>query len=217
MLFCVTDMPLHVRRSSDPALIGLSTSVSDNNFSEEPSRKNPTRWSTTAGFLKQNTAGSPAACDRKVSASHSCLLHTSEGWHPRATTLCPQHPHCVLRDLHTKVPSTSCIVLPSNFLIKICITFPFFWIDNMFIWLNMKTYNVKYILKVPLQTCLLVTLVSVLFSNPLGSFFRVLKAVLCQCVSVYWPLRYTKEITAYGLLRMKVDIIRGHLLSLFNW
>ncbi|XP_007471395.1 PREDICTED: partitioning defective 3 homolog isoform X8 [Lipotes vexillifer] len=60
------NMPLHVRRSSDPALIGLSTSVSDNNFSsEEPSRKNPTRWSTTAGFLKQNIAGSPAACDRK--------------------------------------------------------------------------------------------------------------------------------------------------------
>ncbi|XP_008063997.1 partitioning defective 3 homolog isoform X8 [Carlito syrichta] len=60
------NMPLHVRRSSDPALIGLSTSVSDNNFSsEEPSRKNPTRWSTTAGFLKQNTTGSPKTCDRK--------------------------------------------------------------------------------------------------------------------------------------------------------
>ncbi|XP_053429194.1 partitioning defective 3 homolog isoform X18 [Nycticebus coucang] len=60
------NMPLHVRRSSDPALIGLSTSVSDNNFSsEEPSRKNPTRWSTTAGFLKPNTAGSPKNCDRK--------------------------------------------------------------------------------------------------------------------------------------------------------
>uniref|UniRef100_A0A667H215 Partitioning defective 3 homolog n=1 Tax=Lynx canadensis TaxID=61383 RepID=A0A667H215_LYNCA len=60
------NMPLHVRRSSDPALIGLSTSISDNNFSsEEPSRKNPTRWSTTAGFLKQNTAASPKTCDRK--------------------------------------------------------------------------------------------------------------------------------------------------------
>ncbi|XP_039334548.1 partitioning defective 3 homolog isoform X19 [Saimiri boliviensis] len=60
------NMPLHVRRSSDPALIGLSTSISDNNFSsEEPSRKNPTRWSTTAGFLKQNTPGSPKTCDRK--------------------------------------------------------------------------------------------------------------------------------------------------------
>ncbi|XP_075833852.1 partitioning defective 3 homolog isoform X21 [Microtus pennsylvanicus] len=60
------NMPLHVRRSSDPALSGLSTSISDNNFSsEEPSRKNPTRWSTTAGFLKQNTTGSPKTCDRK--------------------------------------------------------------------------------------------------------------------------------------------------------
>ncbi|XP_045442253.1 partitioning defective 3 homolog isoform X17 [Pipistrellus kuhlii] len=60
------NMPLHVRRSSDPALTGLSASVSDSNFSsEEPSRKNPTRWSTTAGFLKPNTAGSPKTCDRK--------------------------------------------------------------------------------------------------------------------------------------------------------
>ncbi|KAM4906326.1 partitioning defective 3 homolog [Sylvia borin] len=60
------NMPLHVRRSSDPALIGLSTSVSDTNFSsEEPSRKNPTRWSTTAGFLKQNTPGVPNAHERK--------------------------------------------------------------------------------------------------------------------------------------------------------
>ncbi|XP_005518749.1 PREDICTED: partitioning defective 3 homolog isoform X9 [Pseudopodoces humilis] len=60
------NMPLHVRRSSDPALIGLSTSVSDTNFSsEEPSRKNPTRWSTTAGFLKQNTPGMPSAHERK--------------------------------------------------------------------------------------------------------------------------------------------------------
>ncbi|XP_067147992.1 partitioning defective 3 homolog isoform X11 [Apteryx mantelli] len=60
------NMPLHVRRSSDPALIGLSTSVSDTNFSsEEPSRKNPTRWSTTAGFLKQNTPGVLSSHERK--------------------------------------------------------------------------------------------------------------------------------------------------------
>ncbi|XP_062424901.1 partitioning defective 3 homolog isoform X10 [Rhea pennata] len=60
------NMPLHVRRSSDPALIGLSTSVSDTNFSsEEPSRKNPTRWSTTAGFLKQNAPGVPSSHERK--------------------------------------------------------------------------------------------------------------------------------------------------------
>uniref|UniRef100_A0A8C7E351 Partitioning defective 3 homolog n=1 Tax=Naja naja TaxID=35670 RepID=A0A8C7E351_NAJNA len=61
-----TNMPLHVRRSSDPALVGLSLSISDTNFtSEEPSRKNPTRWSTTAGFLKQNPSGSTRSHERK--------------------------------------------------------------------------------------------------------------------------------------------------------
>ncbi|XP_032477737.1 partitioning defective 3 homolog isoform X22 [Phocoena sinus] len=75
------NMPLHVRRSSDPALIGLSTSVSDNNFSsEEPSRKNPTRWSTTAGFLKQNTTGSPAACDRKKDENYRSLPRDTSNW-----------------------------------------------------------------------------------------------------------------------------------------
>ncbi|KAM4828628.1 partitioning defective 3 homolog isoform 6-T6 [Thomomys bottae] len=75
------NMPLHVRRSSDPALIGLSTSVSDNNFSsEEPSRKNPTRWSTTAGFLKQNAAGSPKACDRKKDENYRSLPRDTSNW-----------------------------------------------------------------------------------------------------------------------------------------
>ncbi|KAL2761337.1 partitioning defective 3-like protein isoform 4 [Daubentonia madagascariensis] len=75
------NMPLHVRRSSDPALIGLSTSVSDSNFSsEEPSRKNPTRWSTTAGFLKQNTAGSPKACDRKKDENYRSLPRDTSNW-----------------------------------------------------------------------------------------------------------------------------------------
>ncbi|XP_074180807.1 partitioning defective 3 homolog isoform X16 [Rhinolophus sinicus] len=74
-------MPLHVRRSSDPALIGLSTSVSDSNFSsEEPSRKNPTRWSTTAGFLKQNTAGSPKTCDRKKDENYRSLPRDTSNW-----------------------------------------------------------------------------------------------------------------------------------------
>uniref|UniRef100_A0A5G2QP41 Partitioning defective 3 homolog n=1 Tax=Sus scrofa TaxID=9823 RepID=A0A5G2QP41_PIG len=73
-------MPLHVRRSSDPALIGLSTSVSDSNFSEEPSRKNPTRWSTTAGFLKQNTAGNPTACDRKKDENYRSLPRDTSNW-----------------------------------------------------------------------------------------------------------------------------------------
>ncbi|KAF6372257.1 par-3 family cell polarity regulator [Rhinolophus ferrumequinum] len=75
------NMPLHVRRSSDPALIGLSTSVSDSNFSsEEPSRKNPTRWSTTAGFLKQNTAGSPKTCDRKKDENYRSLPRDTSNW-----------------------------------------------------------------------------------------------------------------------------------------
>uniref|UniRef100_A0A8C8ILW5 PDZ domain-containing protein n=1 Tax=Oncorhynchus tshawytscha TaxID=74940 RepID=A0A8C8ILW5_ONCTS len=50
-----TNMPLHVRRSSDPALATVNGPFSDPRVTlppEEPSRKNPTRWSTTAGFLK---------------------------------------------------------------------------------------------------------------------------------------------------------------------
>uniref|UniRef100_A0A4W4EGQ6 PDZ domain-containing protein n=1 Tax=Electrophorus electricus TaxID=8005 RepID=A0A4W4EGQ6_ELEEL len=45
------NMPLHVRRSSDPALAALTEGPLQ---VDEPSRKNPTRWSTTAGFLKPN-------------------------------------------------------------------------------------------------------------------------------------------------------------------
>ncbi|XP_071590938.1 partitioning defective 3 homolog isoform X19 [Heliangelus exortis] len=75
------NMPLHVRRSSDPALIGLSTSVSDTNFSsEEPSRKNPTRWSTTAGFLKQNTPGIPSAHERKKDENYRSLPRDTSSW-----------------------------------------------------------------------------------------------------------------------------------------
>ncbi|XP_066847611.1 partitioning defective 3 homolog isoform X10 [Anser cygnoides] len=75
------NMPLHVRRSSDPALIGLSTSVSDTNFSsEEPSRKNPTRWSTTAGFLKQNTPGVPTTHERKKDENYRSLPRDTSSW-----------------------------------------------------------------------------------------------------------------------------------------
>ncbi|KAM9428707.1 partitioning defective 3 homolog isoform 14-T14 [Salvelinus alpinus] len=56
-----TNMPLHVRRSSDPALATVNGPFSDPRVTlppEEPSRKNPTRWSTTAGFLKpQHSVG----------------------------------------------------------------------------------------------------------------------------------------------------------------
>lgn len=51
-----TDMPLQVRRSSDPSLAGLP--LGDALLgAEEPSRKNPTlvhNWSTTAGFQQIN-------------------------------------------------------------------------------------------------------------------------------------------------------------------
>uniref|UniRef100_UPI00398F8180 partitioning defective 3 homolog isoform X3 n=1 Tax=Pristiophorus japonicus TaxID=55135 RepID=UPI00398F8180 len=58
------NMPLHVRRSSDPALIGLLSSVTGPNLNPaEPSRKNPTRWSTTPGFPKPSQTSS--SLDRK--------------------------------------------------------------------------------------------------------------------------------------------------------
>uniref|UniRef100_A0A8C7PQ35 Par-3 family cell polarity regulator n=1 Tax=Oncorhynchus mykiss TaxID=8022 RepID=A0A8C7PQ35_ONCMY len=50
-----SNMPLHVRRSSDPALATINGPFSEPRVTlppEKPSRKNPTRWSTTAGFLK---------------------------------------------------------------------------------------------------------------------------------------------------------------------
>ncbi|KAL1006734.1 hypothetical protein UPYG_G00076090 [Umbra pygmaea] len=48
-----TNMPLRVRRSSDPSLAGLPLG-NPQTAQSEPSRKNPTRWSTTAGFRKHN-------------------------------------------------------------------------------------------------------------------------------------------------------------------
>ncbi|XP_073686425.1 partitioning defective 3 homolog [Garra rufa] len=57
-----TNMPLHVRRSSDPALAGLPEAQLQ---PEEPSRKNPTRWSTTAGFLKANNTTGTNSLERK--------------------------------------------------------------------------------------------------------------------------------------------------------
>ncbi|CAL8322712.1 unnamed protein product, partial [Boreogadus saida] len=45
-------MPLHVRRSSDPSLAAppLDSEAQGLGGPEEPSRKNPVRWSTTTGF-----------------------------------------------------------------------------------------------------------------------------------------------------------------------
>uniref|UniRef100_A0A8C7PSQ7 Par-3 family cell polarity regulator n=1 Tax=Oncorhynchus mykiss TaxID=8022 RepID=A0A8C7PSQ7_ONCMY len=55
-----SNMPLHVRRSSDPALATINGPFSEPRVTlppEKPSRKNPTRWSTTAGFLKPRRSG----------------------------------------------------------------------------------------------------------------------------------------------------------------
>lgn len=64
-------MPLHVRRSSDPALMTIngpySAGESRVQTEEPPSRKNPTRWSTTAGFLKVCHSSGTNSLERKVS------------------------------------------------------------------------------------------------------------------------------------------------------
>ncbi|CAL9689573.1 unnamed protein product [Knipowitschia caucasica] len=69
-----TNMPLHVRRSSDPALLCLNgpiTVIESRSQSEDPpSRKNPARWSTTAGFLKTRTSGG-GSLERKAKAVDS--------------------------------------------------------------------------------------------------------------------------------------------------
>ncbi|XP_042074974.1 par-3 family cell polarity regulator alpha, b isoform X10 [Haplochromis burtoni] len=63
-----TNMPLHVRRSSDPALMingPFSGGESRVQPDETPSRKNPTRWSTTAGFLKARHSSGTNSLERK--------------------------------------------------------------------------------------------------------------------------------------------------------
>uniref|UniRef100_A0A8C9R756 Par-3 family cell polarity regulator alpha, b n=1 Tax=Scleropages formosus TaxID=113540 RepID=A0A8C9R756_SCLFO len=69
-----TNMPLQVRRSSDPALAGLSTSFRDVQVTRaEPSRQQPTRWSTTAGFLKPRSTG-------RASETYRSLPRDSSAW-----------------------------------------------------------------------------------------------------------------------------------------
>ncbi|XP_065150842.2 partitioning defective 3 homolog isoform X1 [Paramisgurnus dabryanus] len=57
-----TNMPLRVRRSSDPSMPGLPEVQLQ---PEEPSRKNPSRWSTTAGFMKGNASSGTNSLERK--------------------------------------------------------------------------------------------------------------------------------------------------------
>ena len=65
-------MPLHVRRSSDPALMTLNgplNGVEPRPPAEQqtpPSRRNPSRWSTTAGFMKPRHSTGTSSLERKV-------------------------------------------------------------------------------------------------------------------------------------------------------
>uniref|UniRef100_A0A3B4BRI4 PDZ domain-containing protein n=1 Tax=Pygocentrus nattereri TaxID=42514 RepID=A0A3B4BRI4_PYGNA len=74
-----TNMPLHVRRSSDPALVALTESALQ---PDEPSRKNPSRWSTTAGFLKPNATSGTNSLERKGKgpASYRSLPRDTAAW-----------------------------------------------------------------------------------------------------------------------------------------
>ncbi|GAA6090415.1 partitioning defective 3 homolog isoform X1 [Tachysurus ichikawai] len=72
-------MHLQVRRSSDPALVVLPETPLQ---PEEPSRKNPTRWSTTAGFLKSNVTSGTNSLERKVKgpAGYRSLPRDTAAW-----------------------------------------------------------------------------------------------------------------------------------------
>uniref|UniRef100_A0A3Q3KBR8 PDZ domain-containing protein n=1 Tax=Monopterus albus TaxID=43700 RepID=A0A3Q3KBR8_MONAL len=80
-----SNMPLHVRRSSDPSLADLPLGEVLVG-SEEPSRNNPTRWSTTAGFqkysLKPNTSIGTGSLERKARGPHDyrSLPRDASGW-----------------------------------------------------------------------------------------------------------------------------------------
>uniref|UniRef100_A0AAV2L5G4 Uncharacterized protein n=1 Tax=Knipowitschia caucasica TaxID=637954 RepID=A0AAV2L5G4_KNICA len=79
-------MPLHVRRSSDPSLADIQ------GVPEEPSRKNPSRWSTTPNFHKyslkvtSSTGAGPgtgsSSLERKSRGAHAyrSLPRDASGW-----------------------------------------------------------------------------------------------------------------------------------------
>uniref|UniRef100_A0A672J5M6 Partitioning defective 3 homolog n=1 Tax=Salarias fasciatus TaxID=181472 RepID=A0A672J5M6_SALFA len=65
-----SSMSLNVRRSSDPSVAGLEAGEAP----EEPSRKNPARWSTTAGFQKYGHKPPPSA------HAYRSLPRDASGW-----------------------------------------------------------------------------------------------------------------------------------------
>ncbi|XP_059183110.1 partitioning defective 3 homolog [Centropristis striata] len=80
-----SNMPLHVRRSSDPSLAGLPPGEVPVG-PEEPSRNNPSRWSTTVGFHKHNhkpnTSAGTGSLERKGRGGHAyrSLPRDASGW-----------------------------------------------------------------------------------------------------------------------------------------
>ncbi|KAF7661632.1 hypothetical protein LDENG_00256140 [Lucifuga dentata] len=82
-----SNMPLSVRRSSDPSLAELPL-VKLQVGPEEPSRKNPTRWSTTAGSRKynHNTNTGTGSLERKGRGGHTYRSL------PRDASGCANHP-----------------------------------------------------------------------------------------------------------------------------
>uniref|UniRef100_A0A3B5ASL6 Par-3 family cell polarity regulator n=1 Tax=Stegastes partitus TaxID=144197 RepID=A0A3B5ASL6_9TELE len=71
-----SSMSLNVRRSSDPSLAGLPPGEVPAG-PEEPSRKNPARWSTTAGFQNASLSRS---CGRKGAHAYRSLPRDTSGW-----------------------------------------------------------------------------------------------------------------------------------------
>ncbi|XP_039983270.1 partitioning defective 3 homolog isoform X2 [Xiphias gladius] len=80
-----SNMPLHVRPSSDPSLADFPPGEVPVG-PEEPSRKNPTRWSTAAGFQKYNhkpnTSSGTGSLERKGRGGHAyrSLPRDANGW-----------------------------------------------------------------------------------------------------------------------------------------
>ncbi|XP_058489697.1 partitioning defective 3 homolog isoform X3 [Solea solea] len=79
-----SSMPLHVRPSSDPSLVDLPPGEVPVG-PEEPSRKNPARWSTTVGFHKHNhkpNASIGGSLERKGRGAHAyrSLPRDASGW-----------------------------------------------------------------------------------------------------------------------------------------
>lgn len=108
----LTDMPLHVRRSSDPSLAVLplgEVPVRPEDFS----RQNPAQWSTATGIQKSkpNTSTGTGSLEQKVKHKSGRLLHHSPPSLPFIVSYALQ-----IRELSIFMKSgLPCVHLPSSF------------------------------------------------------------------------------------------------------